>query len=157
MVLDGSDLLADALELVGDRWSLQLVAALDGGPRRFNELQADLAGIAPNVLSARLRQFEAAGLVVGRPYSERPVRLSYELTADGAALRDVVDALRSWERRRRGLEPVVHAVCGTPLRLAPICPTCGVVVDEGDPVGDLGDELGEGPEEGPASDGSILV
>ena len=143
---DDSGLLADALELVGDRWSLQLVAALGGGPRRFNELQADLAGIAPNVLSARLRQLEAAGLAVGRPYSERPVRLSYELSEDGLALRDVVDALVSWERRRRGMEAAVHAACGTPLRLGPTCPTCGVVVsdsgfDENGPSGDDGSIL----------------
>ena len=65
-------------------------------------MQADLPGIAPNVLSARLRHLEAAGLAIGRPYSERPVRLSYELTADGLALEDVVEALISWERRRQG-------------------------------------------------------
>ena len=143
--------LAAALELVGDRWSLQLVEALIEGSRRFNELQAQLPGIAPNVLSARLRQLEAAGLLVGRPYSERPVRLSYELTMDGLALRDAVDALRSWERRRRGLEPAVHAVCGTPLHTRSICPTCGVIVE--------GDELDGGlDEDGPAGGtGSVLV
>ena len=44
--------LADALERVGDRWTLLLVAALLDGPKRFNELQEELEGIAPNVLSA---------------------------------------------------------------------------------------------------------
>jgi DNA-binding HxlR family transcriptional regulator len=154
-VSETTDPLAGALELVGDRWSLQLVAVLTEGSRRFNELQALLPGIAPNVLSARLRQLEAAGLLVGRPYSERPVRLSYELTEDGLALRDVVDALSAWERRRRGLDPAVHAVCGTPLRNGSICPTCGVLVDD--------DGVDEDLDDGSADDGlaggqgSILV
>jgi DNA-binding HxlR family transcriptional regulator len=140
---DPAGALADALDLVGDRWSLQLVAALAEGPRRFNELQTELSAIAPNVLSARLRQLEAAGLLVGRPYSERPLRLQYELTEDGHALRDVIDALVSWEQRRLGIEPTVHAVCGTPLRFQLACPTCGVIV---------------GPEDDPGrGDGSVLL
>ena len=48
--------LADALAAVGDRWTLLLVAALLDGPRRFGELQEEVAGIAPNVLTQRLRR-----------------------------------------------------------------------------------------------------
>jgi DNA-binding HxlR family transcriptional regulator len=138
---DPAGALADALDLVGDRWSLQLVATLVDGPKRFNELQSDLSVIAPNVLTARLRQLEAAGLLVGRPYSERPVRLQYELTEDGHALRDVVDALVSWEQRRRGVVPTVHALCGTPLRFRLVCPTCRVIIDSADGTGGPGDSV----------------
>src|SRR5690349_6145241 len=99
---DRADALAEALDLIGDRWSLQLVAALADGPRRFNDLQSELGAIAPNVLTARLRQLEGSGLLVGRPYSKRPLRLQYELTEDGHGLRDVIGALVSWELRRRG-------------------------------------------------------
>jgi DNA-binding HxlR family transcriptional regulator len=139
--------LADALELVGDRWSLQLVAVLADGPRRFNELQAALSGIAPNVLTARLRHLEASGLLVARPYSERPPRLSYELTEDGHDLHDVLEALVSWDRRRRGAaaeEAGVHDLCGTPLRRAAVCPNCRVIVDDRAP--DVLDERGGGPD-----------
>src|ERR1700735_3941704 len=73
--------LADALAAVGDRWTLLLVAALLDGPRRFGELQAEVDGIAPNVLTQRLRALERGALVVARPYSERPPRFVYELTA----------------------------------------------------------------------------
>ena len=59
--------LADALARVGDRWTLLLVAALLDGERRFNELQEQLDGIAPNVLSARLKQLGEDALVVSRP------------------------------------------------------------------------------------------
>ena len=50
--------LADALAAVGDRWTLLVVAALLERPRRFGELQEEVRGIAPNVLSQRLRQLD---------------------------------------------------------------------------------------------------
>src|SRR5215211_1178104 len=77
--------LADALARVGDRWTLLLVAALLEGEKRFNELQEELDGIAPNVLSARLKLLVEQALVVARPYSERPPRFVYELGASWPA------------------------------------------------------------------------
>ncbi|MGH9280206.1 MAG: winged helix-turn-helix transcriptional regulator, partial [Acidimicrobiales bacterium] len=56
--------LAEAVARVGDRWALLLVHALLDGPRRFNDLQHDLPGIAPNVLTQRLRHLEREGVVV---------------------------------------------------------------------------------------------
>ena len=55
--------LADALDAVGDRWTLLIVAALLEGPRRFGDLQAEVGGIAPNVLTSRLRALERERLV----------------------------------------------------------------------------------------------
>src|ERR671935_196598 len=66
--------LAAALDSVGDRWTLLLVEALLDAPRRFGDLEHELAGIAPNVLSQRLRRLEGEGLVLAEPYSERPPR-----------------------------------------------------------------------------------
>ena len=66
--------LAAALRSVGDRWTLLLVEALLDGPLRFGDLQERLEGIAPNVLSERLRRLEREGLVLAEPYSERPRR-----------------------------------------------------------------------------------
>ena len=74
-----ADALAEAAERVGDRWSLQVIGALLAGPRRFGDLQALLDGIAPNILSKRLARLEADGLIVGEPYSRRPVRHTYRL------------------------------------------------------------------------------
>ena len=78
--------LAQALERVGDRWTLLLVDALLGGPRRFNELLEDVGGIAPNTLTQRLRHLEREALLVATPYSERPRRFQYELTESGRGL-----------------------------------------------------------------------
>ena len=61
--------LADALERVGDRWTLLVVAALLEGPKRFNEMQEELEGIAPNVLSARLKALTEQALVLTQPNS----------------------------------------------------------------------------------------
>src|SRR3954471_3386386 len=83
--------LADALGRIGDRWTLLVIAALLDGEKRFNELQEELDGIAPNVLSGRLKLLGEQALVVSRPYSERPPRFVYELSERG---RELAGALR---------------------------------------------------------------
>jgi DNA-binding HxlR family transcriptional regulator len=126
--------LAAALDRVGDRWSLLLVEALLDGPRRFGELGETLDGIAPNILSDRLRRLERAGILVGTPYSRRPLRLEYALTADGRELAGALHLLADWGIRRGGVgEPLRHEVCGTPLEARWHCRTCGRLVDEGEP------------------------
>ena len=67
------------LARVGDRWTLLIVDALLEGAKRYSDLAHAVDGIAPNILAARLRKLERDGLVVARPYSHRPRRLSYEL------------------------------------------------------------------------------
>jgi DNA-binding HxlR family transcriptional regulator len=124
--------LGDALESVGDRWTLLVVATLLDGPRRFGELQDELDGIAPNVLSSRLRQLEQEGLVVAEPYCERPPRFVYELTEPGRALSAPLRLLADWGARRRGGEQPVHAACGTPLEATWYCPTCQEPVADDD-------------------------
>ena len=125
-----------ALVRIGDRWSLLVVEALLAGPRRFGELSDALAGIAPNILTARLRQLEQDGLVVARPYSERPVRHEYSLTGAGRELADAIALLADWGARRRGSagDAPFHAACGTRLEVRPWCPTCDRVVDPDEPT-----------------------
>jgi DNA-binding HxlR family transcriptional regulator len=130
-VSDEQQVLRAALNQVGDKWSLLVIHALLQGPRRFRELSEELAGIAPNVLSQRLRQLEALGLVVSRPYSRRPVRLTYGLTARGRGLGDAVRVLVSWGAQQSpAVEVPHHGACGTPLEVRWFCPTCATVVDE---------------------------
>lgn len=121
--------LQSALARVGDRWTLQVVAALLAGPRRFGDLQARVAGIAPNVLSQRLKAMERDGLVVATPYQHRPVRFAYELTARGGELAGVLQLLAAWADDDAGPG---HAACGTPLTVRWWCPTCGVAVEAPD-------------------------
>ena len=122
--------LAAALDSVGDRWTLLLVEALLDGPRRFGDLQEQLPRIAPNVLTQRLRRLEGEGLVLAQPYSERPQRFVYELTASGHELAGALRLLGDWgARHREGGETPRHEVCGTPVEMRQWCPTCAQPVD----------------------------
>src|SRR3954451_13562377 len=94
--------LADALSRVGDRWTLLVVAALLDGPKRFNELQDELEGIAPNVLSSRLKALAEQALAVAQPYSERTPRFVYELSESGRELAGALRLLADWGARAVG-------------------------------------------------------
>ena len=125
--------LADALARVGDRWTLLVVAALLEGPKRFNQLQDELEGIAPNVLSGRLKALAEQALVVAQAYSERPPRFVYELTAAGHELAGALRLLAEWgSRGAEGAEPPRHSLCGSPLEARWYCPTCAESVDDED-------------------------
>ena len=123
-----------AVSRVGDRWSLLVVDALLAGPRRFGGLQEDLPGVAPNVLSKRLKSLEAAGVVVARPYSRRPPRVEYQLTETGAELAGALRLLTHWGATASpSSDAPHHATCGTTLEPRWYCPTCGEAVEGRDP------------------------
>ena len=122
-----------ALDRVGDRWSLLVVEAMLDGPRRFGELTETLSGIAPNILTDRLRRLERERIVISTPYQQRPPRMSYSLTAAGQDLASALRVLADWGARGTpGAEPTRHGPCGTPLETRWFCPTCEVVVDRPD-------------------------
>lgn len=129
------DLLAAALERVGDRWSLRLIGVLLGGPQRFGELQHAVPGVASNVLATRLRELERHGLVVAEPYSYRPLRVEYRATARAEALAGALRMLAAWGSGLSGqAEPVVHQRCGTPLEVRHFCPTCQEALEDEEDV-----------------------
>ncbi len=126
--------LAVALDRIGDRWSPRIVEALLGGPLRYGDLQAAVAGIAPNILADRLRRLDADGLLVATAYAERPPRFEYRLTAEGRALAGALHLLADWAARHGGAgagdhDSLRHEACGTTLEARWFCPTCGDVVD----------------------------
>ena len=88
---------ARTLDLIGERWTILLLRdLLLHGPRRFQDFQTSLPGVAPNTLSARLKAMEDNNLVRRVRYSERPTRLEYVLTDKGKSLGPVVKAMRDW-------------------------------------------------------------
>jgi DNA-binding HxlR family transcriptional regulator len=114
---------------------LQVVAALLDGPLRFGDLSAAVPGIAPNVLTDRLRRLERDRLVVAQAYSERPPRYVYELAEGGRELAGALGQLADWGARRAGgdeADAPRHDVCGTPLETVWWCPTCERPVAGGD-------------------------
>jgi DNA-binding HxlR family transcriptional regulator len=94
---------ARTLDLIGERWTILLLRdLLLHGPRRFQDFQTSLPGVAPNILSARLKAMEDNGLVRRSLYSERPPRLEYLLTDKGKSLGPIVKAMRDWGNKNLG-------------------------------------------------------
>lgn len=117
---------AKTLEVVGDRWTLLVVRDLLRGTRRFQDLLVSLPGIAPNILSDRLKLMEEHGLVRRRLYSKRPPRAEYTLSPKGQELAVVVGALASWGSRHvHKRSSLVHTGCSQPVKIGYFCPDCG--------------------------------
>ena len=122
--------LAEALARVGDRWTLLVVEALLPGPLRFNDLLSQIPGIAANILSDRLKRLERDGLLIARPYSQRPPRSAYQLTAEGTELAGALRLLAHWGSRHTDPASAPrHLTCGTPIEARWYCPTCDQLVD----------------------------
>jgi len=125
---------ADALEVVGDRYSLLIVREIGYGYRRFQDL-AGYTGAPRDVLTSRLRRLEQIGLIERRRYSERPERHEYHLTDAGQRLRPIVLALKEWGDRQRGpgSEPVVFRhTCGEEFHPLTVCAACRKPVGPGE-------------------------
>ena len=116
---------AKSLEFLGERWTLLVIRDLLAGPQRFQDLQTSLEGIAPNVLSERLKILEEQGIVERQLYSEHPPRAAYTLTARGRELGVVVGALATWGSKHLHRETaLVHDDCDAALQVAYYCPKC---------------------------------
>ncbi len=87
---------ARALELVGERWTILILQELLRGLHRFTDLKDSVHGIAPNVLSDRLKILEACGVVERKFYSDHPPRAEYLLTEKGRGLVPVLASIAEW-------------------------------------------------------------
>ena len=85
-----------AVELIGRRWSGVILRALLAGVERFSDLTAAIPGLSDRLLSERLKELEAEGIVERRVIPETPVRITYHLTEKGRALSTVVEAVSRW-------------------------------------------------------------
>ena len=90
---------ANSLDIVGDKWSLLVVRDLLHGKRTYGELASSPERIPTNILAERLKRLEGAGIVVGTPYQERPIRYAYTLTPKGMALGEVLLAFVRWGKQ----------------------------------------------------------
>ncbi|MEU5870950.1 helix-turn-helix domain-containing protein [Glycomyces sp. NPDC047369] len=114
--------LARAAEVLGQRWTLLIMRDLLVAPRRFSDLAAGLPGIPSNLLSTRLKELEADGLVVREARRGADRSVVYAPTARGLALMPALDALSLWGagelREPRDGETVTEASLVTALRVA---------------------------------------
>jgi DNA-binding HxlR family transcriptional regulator len=94
-----------AMALLGKRWTGLVLRVLLDGPSRFCDFLARIDGISDPILSERLRELEAHGLVQRRVLPEMPVRVEYALTPKGEGLREVLLLLHRWAEAWESDEP----------------------------------------------------
>ncbi|MFB4394576.1 MULTISPECIES: winged helix-turn-helix transcriptional regulator [unclassified Pseudomonas] len=126
-----------SVEVIGDKWTILVLRELYMGATRFEEIQIQTQA-TPQMLTSRLKALEADGMLERRPYSEKPKRHGYHLTAKGQAFYPVIYALRAWgetwcKSEEEGVAVrFVHHTCGHDVGLASVCPHCGVEVSRAD-------------------------
>jgi DNA-binding HxlR family transcriptional regulator len=116
---------AKTLDILGERWTLLLVRdLLKLGPRKFQDFE-DSLGVAPGILSERLKVLEEEGIIERGFYSTHPPRAQYTLTAKGRELKTVVGALAVWGSKYvHRASALVHDACGTPVEVGYYCAAC---------------------------------
>ena len=87
---------ATTVQLIGSKWKLLIIRNLRVRPWRFNELRRALDGISQKVLTARLREMEADGIITRTVYPEVPPRVEYALSPLGETLGPILDAMAAW-------------------------------------------------------------
>ena len=85
-----------AIELIGRRWTGAIIRAMLGGVTRFSDLTNAIPGLSDRMLSERLKELEAEGIVARTVYPETPVRIEYRVTEKGRALAGVVGSVATW-------------------------------------------------------------
>jgi DNA-binding HxlR family transcriptional regulator len=144
---------AHALDVVGDRWALLVVRELMEGPRRYTDLAEGLPGIGTNILAARLRGLETAGVIAKKTLPPPAASRVYELTEYGLELKPVMRELALWGARSLG-PPTADdelfpgwLLCPVDMILGPLAPAGRFEFRVGDEIASLVD--------GVASTGSI--
>lgn len=84
------------LKLIGNKWEVLVLRDLMPGTKRFGELKQSIGGISQKVLTSKLREMEADGLVERHVFAEVPPRVEYSLTPLGRTLKPVLDAMEQW-------------------------------------------------------------
>lgn len=108
------------LDRIGDTWSVLIVGALSGGPRRYSELAARIQGISPKMLTQTLRGLERDGMISRTVFPVVPPRVDYALTEVGSSLLGLVSALETWAEAH--ISDVTQARAAYDLRAAGAVP-----------------------------------
>ena len=100
------------VELIGRRWSGAIIRVLLNGPMRFSDIIAAIPGLSDRLLSERLRELEAEGIVRRTVIPDVPVRIEYALTDKGAELDGIVRSVDAWGARWAEQEAATVAAAG---------------------------------------------
>ncbi|MCL4241591.1 MAG: helix-turn-helix transcriptional regulator [Dehalococcoidia bacterium] len=99
------------LELIGRRWSGSIIRSMLSGSVRFGEILSRVPGLSDRLLSERLRELEAAGIVTRTVYPDIPVRIEYHLTEKGRELESIVATIDEWTAKWAE-PPAAHSAHG---------------------------------------------
>lgn len=91
----------DALDILSGKWKLQIIISLTFGKKRFKQLQREIPGLTPKMLSKELKELEINELVERRVYDTSPVTVEYEITAYGRTLKPLIGELHKWGSKHR--------------------------------------------------------
>ena len=104
---------AMASEILGSRWTINLVRELVAGSTRFNDLRRGLPRMSPALLSKRLKELEEQGIVTRRPAPREPEIMEYRLTPAGEELAPIIEAIGVWGHRWTETKPQLDNLdCG---------------------------------------------
>ena len=151
---------AHALDVVGDRWALLVVRELMLGPKRYTDLADGLPGIGTNILAARLRDLEAAGVVTKKTLPPPAASRVYDLTDYGRALKPVIRELALWGAQSLGPPTAEDELFPgwllNPIEmiLAPLAPAGRFEFRAGDEIASLVDGVAHA---GPIDDPDVVV
>jgi len=85
-----------AAELLGKKWTGLIIRVLPGGPKRFKDIKEQIPEMSDKMLTDRMKELEAAGILTRTVYPEMPVRIEYELTEKGHQLEEVIQSIQHW-------------------------------------------------------------
>lgn len=85
-----------AIQIIGKKWTGLIIRVLLGGPRRFKDIKQQIPEVSDRMLTERMKELEACGIVKREVYPETPVRIEYHLTEKGASLESVITAIQNW-------------------------------------------------------------
>ncbi|QAY68623.1 transcriptional regulator [Paenibacillus protaetiae] len=85
-----------ASDILGKKWTGRLIRVLLGGPKRFKEIKEQIPEMSDKMLTDRMKELEAEGIIKRTVYPEMPVRIEYELTLKGKELQPVIETIQKW-------------------------------------------------------------
>ncbi|NBK96525.1 MAG: transcriptional regulator [Erysipelotrichia bacterium] len=126
--------IAQTLNLIGDKWTLLILHAIECGNHTYKQLQDTLGSIPTNLLSNRLKELEKDGLLVCSLYQEHPPRYQYELSECGRDLHDLYNVIALWGEKHLQACPkkVTHKKCHHPVKVMYYCKHCNTYVEAED-------------------------
>ncbi len=91
----------DALDVLSGKWKLQIILSLTFGKKRFKQIQREIEGLTPKMLSKELKDLEMNGLAIRNVYDSIPVIVEYELSPYGRTLKPLIGELHKWGMKHR--------------------------------------------------------